>query len=173
MARLSARARDSLPLLGQVKKRGIYTAFGASSHWSDWGPENGAHGGRYDCGKTGQCRFTPLEPQRFFITKKCATNREIKMKALVEMTTLAMGIAAIAVSPQTASAEKWDMPMAYAATDFHSEMGVVFADKVREYTNGDIDITVHPGVIVQGRRNQTRHPDRSGDWRTLYVRARQ
>jgi len=67
------------------------------------------------------------------------------MKALKKMTTLAMGIAAIAVSAQTASAEKWDMPMAYAATNFHSEMGVVFADKVREYTNGDIDITVHPG----------------------------
>ena len=67
------------------------------------------------------------------------------MKALKKMTTLAMGIAALAVSAQTASAEKWDMPMAYAATNFHSEMGVVFADKVREYTNGDIDITVHPG----------------------------
>ena len=67
------------------------------------------------------------------------------MKALKKMTTLAMGIAAIAVSAQTASAEKWDMPMAYAATNFHSEMGVVFAAKVREYTNGDIDITVHPG----------------------------
>lgn len=67
------------------------------------------------------------------------------MKALKKMTTLAMGIAAIAVSAQTANAEKWDMPMAYAATNFHSEMGVVFADKVREYTNGDIDITVHPG----------------------------
>ena len=67
------------------------------------------------------------------------------MKALKKMTTLAMGIAAVAVSAQTASAEKWDMPMAYAATNFHSEMGVVFADKVREYTNGDIDITVHPG----------------------------
>ena len=67
------------------------------------------------------------------------------MKALKKMTTLAMGIAAIAVSAQTASAEKWDMPMAYAATNFHSEMGVVFADKVREYTNGEIDITVHPG----------------------------
>ena len=67
------------------------------------------------------------------------------MKALKKMTTLAMGIAAIAVSAQTASAEKWDMPMAYAATNFHSEMGVEFADKVREYTNGDIDITVHPG----------------------------
>ena len=67
------------------------------------------------------------------------------MKALKKMTTLAMSIAAIAVSVQTAGAEKWDMPMAYAATNFHSEMGVVFADKVREYTNGDIDITVHPG----------------------------
>ena len=67
------------------------------------------------------------------------------MKALKKMTTLAMSIAAIAVSAQTAGAQKWDMPMAYAATNFHSEMGVVFADKVREYTNGDIDITVHPG----------------------------
>jgi len=43
------------------------------------------------------------------------------------------------------AAEKWDMPMAYSATNFHSEMGVVFADKVREYTGGSIDITVHPG----------------------------
>lgn len=42
-------------------------------------------------------------------------------------------------------AEDWDMPMAYAATNFHSEMGVVFADKVRNYTNGAINITVHPG----------------------------
>ncbi len=45
----------------------------------------------------------------------------------------------------TAWAEKWDMPMAYAATNFHSQMGVVFADKVRDYTGGTIDITVHPG----------------------------
>lgn len=37
------------------------------------------------------------------------------------------------------------MPMAYAATNYHSEHGVVFADKVREYTNGEIDITIHPG----------------------------
>ena len=44
-----------------------------------------------------------------------------------------------------ASAEDWDMPMAYAASNFHSEMGVVFADKVREYTGGEINITVHPG----------------------------
>ena len=44
-----------------------------------------------------------------------------------------------------ASAEDWDMPMAYSASNFHSEMGVVFADKVRDYTSGGINITVHPG----------------------------
>ncbi len=44
-----------------------------------------------------------------------------------------------------AQAEKWDMPMAYAASNFHSEMGVVFAEKVKDYTKGKIDITVHPG----------------------------
>ena len=44
-----------------------------------------------------------------------------------------------------AHAEKWDMPMAYSATNFHSEHGVIFADKVKDYTNGELDITVHPG----------------------------
>lgn len=58
--------------------------------------------------------------------------------------TLSTAIAALAFTG-VASAEDWDMPMAYASSNFHSEMGVVFADKVREYTNGDINITVHPG----------------------------
>ena len=41
--------------------------------------------------------------------------------------------------------EKWDMPMAYSATNFHSQNGVLFADAVRVATGGGIDITVHPG----------------------------
>ncbi len=53
--------------------------------------------------------------------------------------------AALTVVAAGAQAEKWDMPMAYAASNYHSEMGVVFADKVRDYTGGDIDITVHAG----------------------------
>ncbi|MVO16685.1 C4-dicarboxylate ABC transporter substrate-binding protein [Rhodobacteraceae bacterium CY05] len=57
----------------------------------------------------------------------------------------ALTVSTIALGATAASAEKWDMPMAYSATNFHSEMGVVFADKVREYTSGDLDITVHPG----------------------------
>lgn len=53
--------------------------------------------------------------------------------------------AALVLAAGVAQAEKWDMPMAYAASNYHSEMGVVFADKVRDYTGGEIDITVHPG----------------------------
>ncbi len=64
------------------------------------------------------------------------------MKAI--KTTL-IATAAAVLAAGTASAEKWDMPMAYAASNFHSEMGVVFAEKVKSYTNGDIEITVHPG----------------------------
>lgn len=59
--------------------------------------------------------------------------------------TVAYSVSALALSAAAGAAEKWDMPMAYAATNFHSEMGVVFADKVRDYTGGEIDITVHPG----------------------------
>jgi TRAP-type C4-dicarboxylate transport system substrate-binding protein len=47
-------------------------------------------------------------------------------------------------------AQSWDMPLAYAATNYHSEHGVVFADKVREYTEGAIDITVHAGGSLFG-----------------------
>lgn len=47
-------------------------------------------------------------------------------------------------------AQNWDMPMAYAATNYHSEEGVAFADRVREYTDGAINITVHPGGSLFG-----------------------
>jgi len=62
-----------------------------------------------------------------------------------KLATIALAAASLVGISATAHAEKWDMPMAYAASNYHSEMGVVFADKVRKYTNGDIDITVHPG----------------------------
>ncbi|OIQ32928.1 MAG: C4-dicarboxylate ABC transporter substrate-binding protein [Alphaproteobacteria bacterium MedPE-SWcel] len=53
--------------------------------------------------------------------------------------------AALAFAAGSAQAEQWDMPMAYAASNFHTEMGVVFAGKVRDYTDGALEITVHPG----------------------------
>jgi len=65
------------------------------------------------------------------------------MKFFKEMIFAATAVGTMAAAP--AQAEKWDMPMAYAASNFHSEMGVVFADRVRDYTDGAIDITVHAG----------------------------
>ncbi|MGJ8546336.1 MAG: TRAP transporter substrate-binding protein [Sulfitobacter sp.] len=43
------------------------------------------------------------------------------------------------------AADKWDMPMAYSATNFHSVNGVEFAECVGAGTNNEIEITVHPG----------------------------
>ncbi len=63
---------------------------------------------------------------------------------------MAIGLTAASGAWADGHAQSWDMPMAYAATNYHSEHGVIFADKVREYTDGAIDITVHPGGSLFG-----------------------
>ena len=53
---------------------------------------------------------------------------------------------ALAATAATASAaEKWDMPMAYSASNFHSVTGAEFAKCVTTGTGGDIEIVTHPG----------------------------
>lgn len=68
------------------------------------------------------------------------------MKTLTRLA-MATALTATAAAPVLAGghAQKWDMPMAYSASNFHSENGVKFADCVRAGTEGAIDITVHPG----------------------------
>lgn len=68
------------------------------------------------------------------------------MKKLTSLM-MATALTATAAAPALADghAQKWDMPMAYSASNFHSENGVKFADCVRAGTGGAIDITVHPG----------------------------
>ena len=44
-----------------------------------------------------------------------------------------------------AVAQKWDMPMAYPASNFHSVNAKAFGDCVRTGSNGEIDIVTHPG----------------------------
>ncbi len=66
-----------------------------------------------------------------------------KVTSLMMVTALSAVVAAPAFAD--GHAQKWDMPMAYSASNFHSENGVKFADCVREGTGGAIDITVHPG----------------------------
>jgi TRAP-type C4-dicarboxylate transport system substrate-binding protein len=55
--------------------------------------------------------------------------------------TVALGCSAGAVH----SAEKWDMPMAYGDSNYHTINGKIFADAVRICTGGELDITVHGG----------------------------
>lgn len=74
------------------------------------------------------------------------------MKTLTTLLT-ATALTTTAAMPAFAAghAEKWDMPMAYSASNFHTENGVKFADCVRAGTDGAIDITVHPsGSLFAG-----------------------
>ncbi len=61
------------------------------------------------------------------------------------LTLSAAAIALVGASTAGAYAEKWDMPMAYAASNYHSENGAVFAACVTEATGGDLEIVTHPG----------------------------
>ncbi len=62
-----------------------------------------------------------------------------------KLTQIAAGIAVFAASAMSAHAEKWDMPMAYSATNFHSATGAQFAECVTLGTGGALEITTHPG----------------------------
>jgi len=51
----------------------------------------------------------------------------------------------------SAYAEKWDMPMAYAASNYHSDTGLQFAECVTSGTVGEIEIVTHPsGSLFKG-----------------------
>ncbi len=61
----------------------------------------------------------------------------------------ALGLAAAAGS--ATAAEKWDMPLAYPATNFHSDNAAQFAACVGEATGGELEIVTHPnGALFKG-----------------------
>ncbi len=66
------------------------------------------------------------------------------MKTTLLKTASAVG-AALLLSCGAASAEKWDMPMGYSASNFHSKTGAEFAKCVTTGTGGDLEIVTHPG----------------------------
>ena len=51
----------------------------------------------------------------------------------------------LALAAGAASAESWDMPMAYADGNYHTENGKLFAEAVGVCTGGELEITVHGG----------------------------
>lgn len=63
---------------------------------------------------------------------------------------LSAAVALAAASPAFA-AEKWDMPMAYSGSNFHSVTGAEFAKCVTAGTGGEIEIVTHPsGSLFPG-----------------------
>jgi TRAP-type C4-dicarboxylate transport system substrate-binding protein len=59
--------------------------------------------------------------------------------------------AVLAFGSGVAHAEKWDMPMAYSATNFHSATGAEFAKCVTTGTGGSLEIVTHPsGSLFKG-----------------------
>lgn len=53
--------------------------------------------------------------------------------------------AAFVFASGIANAEKWDMPMAYADSNFHTQNGKAFAKAVMVATSGKLEIIVHGG----------------------------
>ncbi|MBT9382245.1 TRAP transporter substrate-binding protein [Pseudooceanicola sp. CBS1P-1] len=50
-----------------------------------------------------------------------------------------------------ALAETWDMPMAYPASNYHTENAQIFADAVKACTGGALEITIHAnGSLFKG-----------------------
>ena len=66
-------------------------------------------------------------------------------------TTLAMLATTALVAIPAVAQEKWDLPMAYSGSNFHSVTGAEFAQCVTTGTGGAIEITTHPsGSLFAG-----------------------
>jgi TRAP-type C4-dicarboxylate transport system substrate-binding protein len=61
--------------------------------------------------------------------------------------TAPLAIAALTLSASITMAAdmKWDMPMAYSASNYHSENGAQFAREVTEASGGKLEVVAHPG----------------------------
>jgi TRAP-type C4-dicarboxylate transport system substrate-binding protein len=65
--------------------------------------------------------------------------------------TLAVLATTSMVAMPVAAQEKWDLPMAYSGSNFHSVTGAEFAKCVTTGTGGEIEITTHPsGSLFAG-----------------------
>ncbi len=55
-----------------------------------------------------------------------------------------MGTAVLMAAAGAAQAEKWDMALAYSATNYHSEIAAEFAAEVTQNA-ADLEVVTHPG----------------------------
>ena len=63
---------------------------------------------------------------------------------------LSTGVALSFSVTQATAADKWDMALAYSASNYHSQIAAEFAKEVTEKTNGKLEIVTHPGGSLFG-----------------------
>jgi len=70
---------------------------------------------------------------------------------MTNLTKIVTGAAVAAAIAAPVSAEVWDMPMAYSASNFHSATGAEFGRCVTTGTGGEIELVTHPsGSLFKG-----------------------
>ncbi len=67
-----------------------------------------------------------------------------------DLRALLLGAAASALFASAAAAEKWDMALAYSATNYHSQIAAEFAEEVTKTTGGELEIVTHPSGSLFG-----------------------
>jgi len=73
------------------------------------------------------------------------TKRIVSQAVIAAVAVVGLGVAS------SAHAEKWDMPMAYSGSNFHSVTGAEFAKCVTTGTGGEVEIVTHPsGSLFKG-----------------------
>ena len=67
------------------------------------------------------------------------------MKNLRKTLLSAVSGAVLCLSQTVIAAETWDMPLAYSATNYHSQLAAKFAENVNATAGDEIKIVTHPG----------------------------
>lgn len=67
------------------------------------------------------------------------------MKNVFQVLAFTLAVSLFAPMSSSTAAEKWDMPMAYAPGNFHSQTATMFAKAVERATGGELTIVVHAG----------------------------
>jgi TRAP-type C4-dicarboxylate transport system substrate-binding protein len=70
---------------------------------------------------------------------------------MMRISSIAAGVALALTVSAPAWAQKWDMPMAYPATNYHTQNGAAFGKCVADATGGKLNIVTHPnGSLFAG-----------------------
>ena len=67
------------------------------------------------------------------------------MRSLVRVFAFVFAVTLFAPASSLTAGETWDMPMAYAPGNFHSQTAMMFAKAVERATGGELKIVVHAG----------------------------